>query len=322
MKTTTLLNRAALCGLLGLLTLAPGMAGAADQNDLGSPAASAQLFSEDYERLIDAALPTFRSDELGRRLETLRRKYPDGHDPLKLRKINDIENLLGLPQGASGGSDYVDAGTSVYGVSLRSGRVHYARNLEGQPPMAYDEAERSRRELEARHLDLLARAGIDAQQVLFKETGIVSLRSQTKDMSDDDSLLAADSVYTYALRSIDGVQVEGSQARVASRGGGDLVGLSLRWPAMRLHPQLTSFKLKGADEIKRELLPAVKAAANGATVNLQMAVVLRPVNADGRRVYLPSLKVGVLPKAEAGAVFYVDLPQQKLAYSEGERVDS
>ena len=31
---------------------------------------------------------------------------------------------------------------------------------------------------------------------------------------------------------------------------------------------------------------------------------------DGRRVFVPSLKVGVLPKEEAGAVFYVDLPQQ------------
>lgn len=323
MKNPLLPTRTAFAGLIGLLLLVPLTAAvAADGSDLGSPAASAQLYSDDYARLIDAALPTFRSEELGRRLEILRRKYPDGHDPLRLRKTSDIEELLGLPHATQGGADYVDVKTAVYGVSLQSGRVHYARNLEGQPPMAFDEAQRSRRELEARHLDLLARAGIDAQQVLFKNTGVMSLRSQSPEMAEADAVLAADSVFTYALRSIDGLQVEGSAAKIASRGGGEPVSLSLRWPALRLHPQLTSFKLKSAAELKREILPLVKQAAGDGAVNLQMAVVLRPVSLDGRLVYVPSLKIGVLPKDEAGALFYVDLPQQVLAYTEGERSDA
>lgn len=314
---------AGLAGLIGFGLLAPlaSVSAAPAASDLGSPADTAQLFSEDYARLIEATLPAFRSDELARRLTLLREKYPNGENTVTLRKLSDIEALLGLPHATSGGTDYVATKTHAYGISAASGRVHFARNLEGQPPMAFEEAQRSQREIEARHFELLQRAGISPAQVLFTNSGIVSLRTQSADMSDEKALLTADSVYTYALRSIDGLQVEGSEARLASRSGGDLVSLSLRWPALQLHPQLTSFKLKSADELKREILPQVKQAANGAVVNLQMAVVLRPVSLDGRRVFVPSLKVGVLPKEEAGAVFYVDLPQQALAYKENNVVD-
>ncbi len=322
MKKSTFRTRAGFAGLIGLLLLAPlAASNAADTNDLGSPAETAQLYSEDYARLVDAALPRFDGEVLGRRLAAVRAKYPGGHDPLRLRKISDIEALLGLPHGETGGTDYVATKTETYGISAASARVHYARNLEGEKPMDFAEAERSQRELEARHLDLLGRAGIDAGQVLFAKTGIMSLRTQAAGMPDESATLAADSVFTYALRNIDGLQVEGSEARIASRGAGDIVSLSLRWPAVLLHPQLTSFKLKSTDELKREALAEVARAANGAVVNVQMAVVLRPVKLDGRRVFVPSLKVGVLPREEAGAMFYVDLPQQQLAYDEGEIAD-
>lgn len=323
MKTTKFRIRASFFGLVGLMLLAPlASAQTAPGNDLGSSAESAQLFSEDYSRLVDAAMPGFRSDVLARTIIAIRSKYPEGYDPLKLRKISDIEGLLGLPHSALSGSDFVTTKTETYGISKKSGRVHFARNLEGVPPMSFDAAQRSQREVEARHLDLLARAGIDTRQVLFKNTGVMALRTQSAEMPDEKAIHAADSVFTYALRNIDGLQVEGSEAKLASRDGGDLVGLSLRWPSVLLHPQLTSVKLKSTDELKREVLEQVKLAANGAVVNVQMAVVLRPVKLDGRQVFVPSLKVGVLPKEEAGAMFYVDLPQQKLIYSEGEISDS
>lgn len=322
MKKSTFRTRAGFVGLLGLMLLAPiAASSAADTNDLGSPAESAQLYSEDYASLVDAALPRFNADLLGRRLATVRAKYPNGYDPLRLRKISDIENVLGLPHSTQGGSDFVETKSATYGVSLSSGRVHYARNLEGQPPMDFALAQQSQRELEARHLDLLAQVGIDREQVLFANTGVMSLRSQSVEMSDDKALLAADSVFTYALRNIDGLQVEGSVAKIASRGPGDVVGMNLRWPGVLLHPQLTSFKLKSTDVLKREVLAEVERVANRGVVNLQMAVVLRPVKLDGRRVFVPSLKVGVLPREEAGAMFYVDLPQQQLAYEDGEIAD-
>lgn len=317
MKISTIRTRIRFAALVGLLLLAPLAGHAADMSDLGSPAESAQSYSEDYARLVDAALPKFNAETLGRRLAAVRAKYPDGHDPLRLRKIADIEGLLGLPHAATGGADFVTTGKATYGIRKDSGRVHYARNLEGQPPMDFAEAQRSQRELEARHLDLLAQAGVGREQVLFAKTGVMSLRTQAEGESDDRSTLAADSVFTYVLRSIDGLQVEGSEAKIASRGAGDIVGLNLRWPGVLLHPKLTSFKLKSAEELKREALAEVKRAANGAVVNVQMAVVLRPVRLDGRRVYVPSLKVGVLPREEAGAMFHVDLPQQPLAYDDG-----
>lgn len=322
MKISTFRKRFALSSLIGLLLLAPLAGHAADSSDLGSTAESAQLFSEDYARLVDAALPKFDSETLSRRFAMVRAKYPDGHDPLRVRKITDIEKLLGLPHSTGGGSDFVATATATYGIGKDSGRVHYARNLEGQPPMDFNEAQRSQRELEARHLDLLAQVGLDRSQVLFAKTGIMSLRTQAAGDGDDKSILAADSVFTYALRNIDGLQVEGSEAKLASRGAGDIVSLSLRWPNVLLHPKLTSFKLKGTEELKREVLEQVKQAANGAVVNVQMAVVLRPVKLEGRRVFVPSLKVGVLPREEAGAMFYVDLPQQQLAYDSGEVKDS
>jgi hypothetical protein len=322
MKKSTFRTRAGFLGLFGLLLLAPlAASSAADTNDLGSPAESAQLYSEDYAGLVDAALPRFDSELLGRRLATVRAKYPNGYDPLRLRKISDIEDVLGLPHSTAGGTDFVSTKTATYGISQGSGRVHYARNLEGQPPMDFKLAQASQRELEARHLDLLAQVGIDRSQVLFANTGVMSLRTQSIEMSDDKALLAADSVFTYALRNIDGLQVEGSAAKIASRGAGNVVGMSLRWPGVLLHPQLTSFKLKSTDELKREVTAEVERVANRGVVNVQMAVVLRPVKLDGRRVFVPSLKVGVLPRDEAGAMFYVDLPQQQLSYDDGEIAD-
>lgn len=322
MKKTTFRTRAAFLGLFGLLLLTPlAASNAADSSDLGSPAESAQLYSEDYAGLVDAALPRFSTDVLARRLAAVRAKYPNGYDPLRLRKIADLEDVLGLPHSTAGGSDYVSTKTATYGISQASGRVHYARNLEGQPPMDFVEAQRSQRELEARHLDLLAQVGIDREQVLFANTGVMSLRTQSIGMSDDKATLAADSVFTYALRTIDGLQIEGSEAKIASRGAGDVVGMSLRWPGVLLHPQLTSFKLKSTDELKREIAAEVERLANRNVVNVQMAVVLRPVKLDGRRVFVPSLKVGVLPRDEAGAMFYVDLPQQSLNYDDGEIAD-
>jgi len=322
MKTSTFRTRAGFLGLFGLMLLAPlAASSAADTNDLGSSAESAQLYSEDYTRLVDAALPTFNSELLGRRLATVRAKYPNGYDTLRLRKISDIEDVLGLPHSTAGGSDFVSTKTATYGISQSSGRVHYALNLEGKAPMDFAEAQRSQRELELRHLDLLAQVGIDRSQVLFANTGVMSLRTQSIEMSDDKAQLAADSVFTYALRNIDGLQIEGSAAKISSRGAGDVVGLDLRWPSVLLHPQLTSFKLKPADVLKREVLAEVERVANRNVVNVQMAVVLRPVKLDGRRVFVPSLKVGVLPRDEAGAMFYVDLPQQQLAYDDGEVAD-
>ncbi|HSX62339.1 MAG TPA: hypothetical protein VLF18_19315 [Tahibacter sp.] len=322
MKKSTFRTRTGFLGLFGLMLLAPlAASSAADVNDLGSPAEAAELYSEDYARLVEFAMPRFDGEMLGRRLATVRAKYPNGHDPLRLRKIGDIEDILGLPHSTTGGSDFVSTKTATYGISQGSSRVHYARNLEGQPPMDFALAQRTQRELEARHLDLLSQAGIDREQVLFANTGIMSLRTQSADMGDDSAMLAADSVFTYALRNIDGLQVEGSDAKIASRGAGDVVSMSLRWPSVLLHPQLTSFKLKSTEELKREVLAEVTRAGDGSVVNLRMAVVLRPVKLDGRRVYVPSLKVGVMPRDEAGALFYVDLPQQQLAYDEGEIVD-
>lgn len=322
MKKSTFRTRAGFLGLFGLLLLAPlAASNAADTNDLGSPAESAQIYSEDYARLVDSALPRFDSELLGRRLATVRAKYPNGYDPLRVRKISDIEDVLGLPHSTTGGTDFVSTKTATYGISQSSGRVHYARNLEGQPPMDFKLAQQSQRELEARHLDLLAQVGIDRSQVLFANTGVMSLRTQSLEMSDDKALLAADSVFTYALRNIDGLQIEGSAAKIASRGAGDVVSMNLRWPGVLLHPQLTSFKLKSADVLKREVTAEVERVANRGVVNVQMAVVLRPVKLDGRRVFVPSLKVGVLPREEAGAMFYVDLPQQQLSYDDGEIAD-
>ncbi|MBL8298303.1 MAG: hypothetical protein JNN30_08155 [Rhodanobacteraceae bacterium] len=322
MKNSTFSVRAGFLGLFGLLLLAPlAASNAADVSDLGSPAESAQVYSQDYARLVDSALPRFNPDLLARRIALVRSKYPNGHDPLRLRKISDIEDLLGLPHSTTSGPDYVSTGTATYGISQTSGRVHYARNLEGKAPMDFAEAQQSQRELEARHLDLLAQVGIDRTQVHFASTGVMSLRTQSADMADDKAQLAADSVFTYALRAIDGLQVEGSQAKIASRGAGDVVGLSLRWPSVLLHPQLTSFRLKSTEQLKREALAEITRVANGAVVNVQMAVVLRPVKLEGRRVFVPSLKVGMLPREEAGAMFYVDLPLQQLAYEQGDVSD-
>jgi hypothetical protein len=276
--------------------------------------------SEDYAALVERAFPPFDGAVLSRRLATIRRAYPEGYDTVNVRKIEDLEALLGLPHSAVNGGDYVATEKATYGISATSGRIHYARNIDAEPPMAFDLAQRTQRDIEARHVELLAKMGIDAKQVLFANTGILSLRTQERGAPEESAKLQADAVFTYALREIDGLQVEGSEAKLASRDGG-LVNLSLRWPAMQLHPELADFSLKSGDELKREVLAQVEAAANRSPVSVRMAVVLRPVKVRSGRVFVPSIKVGVMPKEEAGAIFYVDLPRQALVYDEGEVTD-
>lgn len=305
-------------GVAALFALAP-LAHA--ESDLGSPAETAQIVSEDYKGLVERAFPRFDGDVLGRRIATIRRAYPEGYDTVTVRKIGDLESLLGLPHSALTGGDFVATTEGTYGISATSGRIHFARNVDELPPMAFDDAQRAQREIEARHAGLLAKVGIDAKQVLFANTGILSLRSQERGAPEESAKLQADAVFTYALREIDGLQVEGSEAKLASRSDGELVNLSLRWPAMRVHPELTDFSLKSTDELKREVLAHVETSANRSPVSVRMAVVLRPVKARTGQVFVPSLKVGVMPKEEAGEVFYIDLPRQQLAYDEGEVTD-
>jgi hypothetical protein len=132
-----------------------------------------------------------------------------------------------------------------------------------------------------------------------------------------------DVIATYALRALEGLMVEGSVVKIASKRSGKYESFSLVWPMFRYHPDLQSFDLRERDALVREIESRVTDVVNNdEEVNVLMAVVLRPVMVDGGRVFVPSLRVGVLPNdGQAGAMFYVDLAKATLEYDDGAAED-
>lgn len=320
--------------LLAAAALALGSAPAtlAADNDLGSGPDAAAFFTKDYAKAVDAAYPRFDSARLTERLEAIRKLPAAQLDPLKLRTLPQLESALQVARATPRkGSDYVSNDQYAARMEAASGRVRLVKKSAALLPVAYDEAARVKERVGKDHQEFLAKIGLDQSQILFLQTGLTSLRDDKAVVAGDTAPAAprndqdgalVDGVFTYALRSVDGIMVEGSVAKLTSAASGELIGVDLRWPALAYHPALRSLALKDADTMKKAILAHVEQAANGEEVSVQMAVVLRPVKISGRRAYVPALRVGMLPRTSEGEMFFVDLPRQALKYDADNLADT
>jgi hypothetical protein len=305
--------------VLGLPTTAQA------NSKLGSSDAAGRLVTTDYGRAFDAAFPPVDNKALEDLVGELLRKYQNGVDPLSLRTPQDIAKLLGLPKAESKQDMIVDeAGQYSYGIDRETSRFAFAKSPQGIAPVARAIANGFREEIRDEHWKLLAAVGIDSSQILFKRTMMM--------LAGADNVATAQSaepgvvgVMTYALRALDGIQVEGSHAKLVSSPSKQLIGLDLVWPGVRLHPAIKDAKCKDRALLRREILPRIKRSAGGQPATVLMAVVLRPVRVNHERVFVPALKVGVSPMndgSDTPVTFYADLGRKGLTYDAADLLDS
>ena len=293
-------------------------------NDLGTPVEASQLKTENYEQGVEAAFPRYADQQLMQRLEAIVKKYPQGFDPIKIRDLRAVAQFFGAPAPTLSPNQLsYESEQLMYEVEPQMGKVYFYRNLEAAQPMPLREAEKLKARVALEHEEILTKIGVDRTQILFKQTSFILHEGSTNPVlgSLKQSEPVVDSTFTYALRSLNGIMVEGSSVKIASKGLGKIETVNLAWPRFQFHSDLKRMVIKDKNLLKREVLAKVKESASG-KVNIKMAVVLRPVFLGQQQVFVPALRVGVMPTTgEAGDLFYVDLPRQQLSYREGELSD-
>jgi hypothetical protein len=325
MSTLSKLTTFALGAAVILSLSAEAMARA--ENPYGSPADAAGIFTRDYRKGVEAAFPPFDPRQLQERLEVIAKKYGGREDPVRLRSLEAIEDLFGLaPADRKDADNVVEQRRTYYEADPDLGTAYYYRDMEKVSPMPYGRAAKLQGDVAREHLALLDKMGVGKDEVFYTETFFMMLQSSTDPEAGpvEETKPVVDVIATYVLRSLEGLMVEGSNVKIASKRPGKIETVSLDWPLFRYHPNLRSFDLRDRDDLVREIESRVTDVVNNdEEVNVMMAVVLRPVFVGGGQTFVPSLRVGVLPNdGQAGAMFYVDLPKTTLDYDDGESEDA
>jgi hypothetical protein len=296
------------------------------ENPYGSPADAAGIFTRDYRKGVEAAFPKYDPRQLQQTLEVIAEKYGGREDPIRLRSVEAIEDLFGLaPADRRSADNVVEQKRTYYEADPDLGTAYYYRDMETLPPMSYGTATKLKDVVAREHQALLDKMGVGKDEIFYTETFFMMLRSSTDPEAGpvEETKPVVDVISTYVLRALEGVMVEGSNIKIASKGSGMTETLSLDWSRFRYHPNLRRFDLRDRDDLVREIESRVADVVNNdEKVNVMMAVVLRPVMVDGDQTFVPSLRVGVLPDdGQAGDMFYVDLPKTTLDYDDGESED-
>jgi hypothetical protein len=320
-KTMNIVSRRLMMAL-GLLLLAsgaiPGARAAESESPLGSPAASAALYTSDYAAAVQAALPRVDAETLTR-IVSEAEAAAAAEAPLAIASVADLERFFGFrPSGQEtpAPSQFVDIGDAAYRVDPGQ-RIYLVRRYPGVPALSRAAAARNLPEIQSAHAELAARLGIPAQGVHFADFREVLSQtdgSPTLEGGVEGEIESEGAVTTF-LRAVGGVQVEGSYLRIASIDPSRLELVDGRWPAVRLSRQVATSGLRAPRDAADGIVRKVEADSGGLPVALHMAVVLRPV--EGKELeFVPSLKIGLEPKSieteeglrtDAGEIFYVDL---------------
>ncbi|UXI69389.1 hypothetical protein [Tahibacter amnicola] len=199
------------------------------------------------------------------------------------------------------------------------GRARY--RLGGEPTtstLAMPAAREALASVSGAHASVLARLGIPSAELSQLRTSVLAQqdsRFNTKGVFVNGPSVAHGYITTVS-RSVGGILVDGSNARLVSRHDGELESAAVSWPRLALHPQLRKFALRSREELAQAV--AAKVAANESPdATVRAAVVLRPVLDGKSLVHVPALRVAVTPNnGEAGEMFYVDMGKEKAAYTE------
>jgi hypothetical protein len=296
----------------------PAAATPADDSPLGSPAASAALYTTDYAVAVRAALPPVDAATLTRLMDDVARAAASER-PLAITSVADLERFFGLRASGQEGAypRLIDTGDAAYRVDAARQHFFLALNNDGAASQPREVATRNLPDVQAAHADLAARLGIPKEEIFYDDfREILSQADGSPTLEKGVSgEIQAEGALTTLLRALAGVQVEGSFLRIGSLDPKRLDVVDARWPLVRLSSLVGKSGLRSPQDATSAVLGKVTADSSGQPVALHMAVVLRPVDAKEAE-FVPSLKVGIQPQAiatkdgfrtDAGEVFYVDL---------------
>lgn len=326
--------------IVSLLVLASATAGTpawaqSPDNPLGTPAAAVGKFSRNYAEAVRMALPPIDSAELARVMERVRAATAN-EKPLAITNSAELEKFFSLrSRNPDKSGDFVDAGDAVYKFEPKAGRIYVAWRTTDVKPVARSTFTRRIKSIRAAHEGLAKRLGIPAEQVMFTDFREILTKTDPRAATPTAATAAgtpimAEGGTTTLLRAVGGVLVEGSYLRVSSVDARRMSLVKATWP----HVQLADGAGRALRAPKDMLDDVTKRIANdsrGVPVNVRMAIVLRPVDADKPGVYVPSLKIGVEPQAiktadgyrtDAGQVYYSDLLQDSPPFVDASGGDS
>jgi hypothetical protein len=304
---------------LGVLASVPSIAQPA-ASDLGSPREAATVYSSDYRALVAGALPKVGADALGRRLAAVRAEAAVSRG-LAVRDAASWTALFGLDAKVRAGDrpgELVELEAGAFLADPEAGRFLVSLAHPDAEPVPRGELDRQLPEIRRAHEALAERIGVpkgeifhtDFREILAQSTPAPGLAGARE--SEIESFGAT----TTLLRASGGLLVDGSYASLTSLDARRLDRVEVRWPAIRLLPEVDGGKPLAPSDLTDLLTRRIESAAHGREINVLMAVVLRPVEAGPRTYFVPSLRVGLAPKAvkerdgyrtEAGEEFYVDL---------------
>jgi len=290
-------------------------------SDLGSPAAAAAA-SADYRSLVEASLPQVSASDLAARLQAAAK---EGREGLLVRDVRAWAALFDLPldrlspeQAKAAGNEILDLERGSLRVKPEEGRFWVALRVGETKPYPRQEYTRLVPEIRRAHAALAERIGIPKAQVHF--TDFRETLTQTTPRPGlpgaRESAIESIGATTTLLRAVGGILVDASFVRIVSVDPQRVEMVDVRWPEIVFAPGIEFDKIQAPRALAARLVERVTEAAQKRPVQVLMAVVLRPLRAPYRTWFVPSLRVGVVPKSErladgyrtdAGEVLYVDL---------------
>lgn len=325
--------------IASLLVLAFASAGSpawaqTQDNPLGTPAAAVGRFSENYAEAVRMALPPIDNDGLAKVMERVRAAAANSK-PLAISNSAELEKFFGLrSRNPDKSGDFVDAGDAVYRFEPQAGRLYVTWRLTDVKPVARATFSKRIKGIRSAHEALASRLGISANEVMFTDFREVLTKTDRRvpasTAATADSPIMAEGGTTTLLRAVGGVLVEGSYLRVSSPDAKRMSLVKASWPRVQL-TDASARQLRAPKDMLDEFAKRIANDSRGVPVSVRMAVVLRPVDPAKPGMYVPSLKIGVEPKAiktadgyrtDAGMVYYSDLLKDSPAFVEASGGDT
>jgi hypothetical protein len=288
--------------------------------DLGTPPEALSAFSTDYRALVAAAMPRISEGEL-RSLLGRAVKEAAEDKPLAVRDVREWAALFGLtvdPAGAGRPGELIDAGNASYLVDTEADQFYMTVRRPGTTPVTRSEFAGRISAMRRAHEALADRIGIPRRQIFFVDFREILAQSTPRPQlaGARESAVETVAATTTLLRAVAGMLIDGSAVRMTSVDADRLEMVDVRWPSLRLAPEVALKDVVSPARLADRVVSRLTTNEGGKPVNVLMAVVLRPLRANHRIYFIPSLRVGVLPKSEArrdgyrtdaGAQFYLDL---------------
>jgi len=296
----------------------------------GTSSVQARRYFSNHKDAVRLTLPNYNNRIFKKKLEEIQRKNPNGLRTLKVRNLGMLQKIFKVPRAQlRPGQSYYEAKdkTHAYEFVPMEGKLYFHKNFDDERALPPRQAQAQLNQVKKEHQVLMRNLGINPNEVFFQKTNFMMIQSSTKPDENGRSKNKAalvDAFFTYGLRGLEGLMVEGSFVKLLSKGAGKLETTKVKWPDFKFHPSIKEIALKDKRKLRDEILREIKKNVNkNESINVKMAVVFRDVKFRKQKYFIPSMRVGVYTKSgEAGNMFYKDLLNYAVPYEDDRQTDS